>query len=673
MPDLSTLDYQGVALPISSAPQNWIGAGQISAYTVGTPLADAIYGDSSTMTMAGGAGDDTYYIYGQESVVEQPGQGVDQIIAAWTNVTLPANVENLTISGNFYGIGNSLNNIIIGDGGSQLLDGGAGDDVLTGGGGSDIFVFDANSGHDVISDFDPAGAAVVRLAGYPSLTNFSDVQAGMRQQGADVVLTLDATDSITFRNTTIDAFTASDFQLPVDTSAMRETFADDFNGLSLESGGGVWRTDYATGPESDALGSRTLTSNNEQEIYVDPLMKGKGSAALGLNPFSISNGILTITASPTPAGDLNALYGYHFTSGLLTTRDTFSQEYGYYEVRAQLPAGAGAWPAFWLLPSKGGWPPELDVMEGYGGATVTQTAHTTSANTEEMTTDPLTSGGYHTYGMLWDAQHITWYMDGVETAQIATPADMHQPMYMLLDLAVDSAVASPAFTAQLNIDYVHAYSLTPDQATTGDSAATPGVMIYGSTSGDQLFGAAGADTIIGLDGPDTISGGGGNDQLYGNTGNDLIYGGSGFDTLYGGKDQDTLVAGSGPALLFGNLGDDVLVGGAGNDTLYGGQGNDRLTGGPGDDVLSGDRGDDTLTGGAGHDTFYFGPNGGHDVITDFTKGDDKIDISAFIAAGLHASAVDEPQGALVTVSTGETILVLGVHVADLGLPAGWVI
>ena len=103
------------------------------------------------------------------------------------------------------------------------------------------------------------------------------------------------------------------------------------------------------------------------------------------------------------------------------------------------------------------------------------------------------------------------------------------------------------------------------------------------------------------------------------------------------------------------------------------QGNDRLTGGPGDDVLSGDRGDDTLTGGAGHDIFYFGPNGGHDVITDFTKGDDKIDISAFVAAGLHASAVDEPQGALVTVSTGETILVLGVHVADLGLPAGWVI
>ena len=94
--------------------------------------------------------------------------------------------------------------------------------------------------------------------------------------------------------------------------------------------------------------------------------------------------------------------------------------------------------------------------------------------------------------------------------------------------------------------------------------------------------------------------------------------------------------------------------GSGNDTLTGneaanrldsGAGNDTLSGNGGDDILVGGAGKDVLTGGTGRDSFLFQSNAdslvgvGRDVVTDFTKGSDLIDLSAlnaskFIGTGL---------------------------------------
>ena len=88
---------------------------------------------------------------------------------------------------------------------------------------------------------------------------------------------------------------------------------------------------------------------------------------------------------------------------------------------------------------------------------------------------------------------------------------------------------------------------------------------------------------------------------------------------------------------------DITTGGANNDDLFGGLGNDTLSGGAGDDRLFGEQGDDRLFGGAGSDTFTGGAgndtialenfNGNFfardsDVVTDFTQGQDKIDLSS---------------------------------------------
>lgn len=61
-------------------------------------------------------------------------------------------------------------------------------------------------------------------------------------------------------------------------------------------------------------------------------------------------------------------------------------------------------------------------------------------------------------------------------------------------------------------------------------------------------------------------------------------------------------------------------------------GNDVLIAGRGKDILIGGAGNDTLTGGEGRDTFVFAinSNSGHDVITDFTKGVDKISFTDLV-------------------------------------------
>jgi Ca2+-binding RTX toxin-like protein len=83
----------------------------------------------------------------------------------------------------------------------------------------------------------------------------------------------------------------------------------------------------------------------------------------------------------------------------------------------------------------------------------------------------------------------------------------------------------------------------------------------------------------------------------------------------------------------GNNYDDDLFGGQGNDTLRGGAGgDDRLFGEQGNDSLAGGYGSDTLSGGLGLDTFaleYFNAatyTQDRDVVTDFVRGQDKIDV-----------------------------------------------
>lgn len=451
----------GVPLYYSGASTHWLSAASSGPTLYGTSGNDSIWGASGVnVTMYGGPGDDIYYLYGPgNKVVENPGEGIDTI-NTWMNYTLPDNVENLVVTNpNNYAYGNSLDNIITATAGYQTLDGGGGNDVLIdGGGGNDTFIISKGNGSDSIVNF--AATDTVRLDGY-NFASFDAVHSAMIQAGPNVVLNLGSGEILEFKNTTIDKFQPSQFELPIDKSGMTLSFNDDFNSLSLWNGhSGTWDSNFWWG----AANGSTLTGNNELQWYINTNYAPTSS----VNPFSISNGILTITAAQAPADIKPLINNYEYTSGLLNTHESFSQTYGYFEMRAELPHNAGAWPAFWLLPEDGSWPPELDVMEmrGQEPNKLYMTAHSNATGTHtevSSTVNVMDTGGYHTYGVLWTPDELVWTYDGVEVAEKATPADMHSPMYMLVNLAVGGFAGAPpdhlATPAEMKIDYIRAYTL----------------------------------------------------------------------------------------------------------------------------------------------------------------------------------------------------------------------
>lgn len=99
-------------------------------------------------------------------------------------------------------------------------------------------------------------------------------------------------------------------------------YAEEFNSIAyagyskMTTGSHTWNTTLNGGV-------RSLTGNAEKQYYMDP-----GYLGLGVNPFSVSNGVLTIKAAPSSAAVKSKIYGYNYTSGVLTTQNQFSQQAG---------------------------------------------------------------------------------------------------------------------------------------------------------------------------------------------------------------------------------------------------------------------------------------------------------------------------------------------------------
>jgi beta-glucanase (GH16 family) len=257
-----------------------------------------------------------------------------------------------------------------------------------------------------------------------------------------------------------------------------QTFDDEFNTLSLWNGtSGTWDTQYWWNSLNG--NGTTLSSNGEQEWYINSNYAPTSS----IQPWTVSNGVLNITAAPAPASIQPLINNYQYTSGFLNSYYSFSQTYGYFEINAKLPAGQGLWPAFWLLPEDGGWPPELDVMEqlGQNTSTIYTTVHsTTLPGNQEAQADTVgdTSSAFHTYGVDWEPDYVTWYFDGKPIYKVATPSDMDKPMYMLINLAVGgywpgSPDSSTQFPADMQVNWVRAYQSLPASIGGGSTSTDP--------------------------------------------------------------------------------------------------------------------------------------------------------------------------------------------------------
>ncbi len=246
------------------------------------------------------------------------------------------------------------------------------------------------------------------------------------------------------------------------------TFSEDFNIFRWSPDGAKgWMTTFPYNGES----ARTLPNNDEAEWYSDK--------TVGVNPFSLESGVLTITAKPAAPG--SNPYNLPYTSGLITTYKSFSQLYGLFEMRAKLPAGQGLWPAFWLLPASDQYTAELDAFEVLG-SNPTQLFATTHGYVDnqwvvdsQMKQVVNSSDGFHVYGVDWEPATIIFLVDHKVIATAPTPDSMNTPMFILINLAVGGVGSWPGppdgsthFPARLKIDWVRAYATTNTRQVSGD-------------------------------------------------------------------------------------------------------------------------------------------------------------------------------------------------------------
>ncbi|WP_282027426.1 M10 family metallopeptidase C-terminal domain-containing protein [Ruegeria faecimaris] len=279
-------------------------------------------------------------------------------------------------------------------------------------------------------------------------------------------------------------------------------------------------------------------------------------------------------------------------------------------------------------------------------------------------------------GTFWTS---IWDTDGVDT--ISANGVKRSVTINLNDADLDGSDAggTPSHAKGITGGFTIANGVVIENAVGGKK----GDLIVGNEADNLLVGVGGSDVISAGEGNDIVLGGGGNDTLTGGLGNDELYGHKGTDNfvaedsdgddiINGGEGLDWLryIGTSAVTLdlsdtnaqatgygtdtitgvenvdgseqnddITGTDGRNILQGNGGSDRLDGGLGKDTLNGGAGSDTLIGGAGRDIMTGGEGADEFVFTSTTESsrkakyaDRITDFTQGEDKIDLSAIDAS-----------------------------------------
>ena len=233
-----------------------------------------------------------------------------------------------------------------------------------------------------------------------------------------------------------------------------------FNGN--DSGTNGWMTRWAYTPNTSDIVNRTLQL--QDSYYSDP--------SVGYDPFAISNGTLGITAKPTAMPHANSAK-LPYSSGTITSFNSFYVKYGYFEIRAKLPTGQGLWSAFWMVNKNWAWPPEIDGFEVLGNAPSIMYGSThdivDKKNVARTTGIEVgdTSTEFHIYGVDWEPSSLVYYFDGQPVLSYPTLGDMSNPMYIIVTLAVGAPGSWPGppnatttFPATMYIDYIRAYAST---------------------------------------------------------------------------------------------------------------------------------------------------------------------------------------------------------------------
>jgi hypothetical protein len=300
--------------------------------------------------------------------------------------------------------------------------------------------------------------------------------------------------------TTAVAFAAP----PSGTGNWTQTFGDDFNTLSLDpecgwnGATGTWATYWC------GWNTRRLYGNSDDGVKMDNTWKGIGAPGTAKtiqqvltegtcgrktrncpgwpspSLHSISNGTLKLRTYPIPSKYQTQFDWYGAAppsaASMISTERSFSQQYGYWEVRAKLntrPKNQHF--SFWLLAKDGSWPPEIDMLETLidiknQGAGILSLANSHGQSPDVPITFFSPQGGmlntWHIYGFLWTATDMKWYVDGQVVRSHRNY--VNKPMYFLGSWEFGgnwegNIDASTSWPQEMEVDYVKVYQQATSQ------------------------------------------------------------------------------------------------------------------------------------------------------------------------------------------------------------------
>ncbi|HEY0313320.1 MAG TPA: calcium-binding protein [Allosphingosinicella sp.] len=654
----------------------------------GTPGNDVIVGTSGADQMAGGTGDDIYYVDNVGDVVtENPGEGIDEVRSSIPAYTLPANVENLTYigAGSAALRGNGLDNLVTGGPNADRVDlsDGGHDHAIGGGGGYDVFVFGgAYDSGDVVEG--GAGIDEVHIQGaYGTITlgaNLIGVESVNFYGHANQAEGNPGASPYNY-SVVVGAVTSDENMFYVGAAlAANETFTVDASGASMRVGlTGSDGNDVLKGSVYDdwiygGLGADTMTGGAGSDVYtiddvadviVEKPGEGEDTVSVSLATYTLPDNVediigFNIDQHLTGNAADNTIYsgsGNDVIDGGAGA-DRMGGDLGddiYYvdnagDVVIENP-GAGTDTVFTTISNPAGLFANVEnVKAAAGGLTLFGNGLDNVLTGFGNTSYNVTSGGHDVVAgsAAGDYLQADW---GDSNRNIVLTATVDAATGGWDGTLTDGSLRSVAFsaidvfnlTAGSGVD-----SIAIDYSAVGSGV---GVDLQSTVPGFRGFDyfadlkttAYGDSVNTGLGAyDDRIATGGGNDIITVYNGNDIVDGGTGSDTLHVdwsalGADISVAApitgsAGAGYAGKFAAAGYSVAFTGIETLDVHGGSGNDTLTGGGGSDTLAGGAGNDVLDGGAGADTLvggtgndvYYVDNGGDVVIENAGEGMDEI-------------------------------------------------
>lgn len=240
------------------------------------------------------------------------------------------------------------------------------------------------------------------------------------------------------------------------------SFNDEFESLNLDLDGdgsspwAPWWVDWNV---------RFLQGNDDKAWKCDESYTGSGQTPLGAVLHEITeNQTLRLYGRQTPHDKLGIVDQKPFIGGMISANNSYSQTYGYWEIKCKFDVSQGHHWAVWLLPADNSWPPEIDIVEVVGHQPDLAHCNAHGSPTKNtFTSRPVNSvADYHIYGFEWTPEEMIWTLDGEEHLRI--PNYINKRMYVLISPEIGGQWTkmpdeTTVWPTVCEIDYIRIYAM----------------------------------------------------------------------------------------------------------------------------------------------------------------------------------------------------------------------